>query len=387
MDLHELAESLQAYTTQLRRCLHRHPELSGEEAWTAARIRQELDALGIPYTALGYNTIGRLALGPGARIAVRADIDALPIDEKNDLPWKSEIPGRMHACGHDGHTAILLSLARALSECPEVFNGTVYLCFQSGEEKGLGARECVEWLAAQGGVDGVMGLHLAGEMPAGAASLEAGARAAGSIAFCIRIRGRGGHGARPDLTVNPLRIACDVFQRLLAIPGADHDPTQPCVVSPCMLHGGARPNIVPDTAEIEGTIRFFDPADSTALPETIRRIAVAAAQAYGGSAELETRPVSTYPVINDAACIERARRAAAEMGIPLVPGGPPAMMSDNFSEFQHRYPGFYWNLGCASPRAWASGIPHSPDFDMDDTVLHRATELHLRYLAMLAREA
>ena len=367
---------------ETRRKIHRRPELSGQESETSAFIRRELESFNIPYEAVGFNTIGRLELGPGKRVAIRADIDALPIDELTEVPWKSEIPGIMHACGHDGHTAILLALAKALSENRNVFDGTVYFCFQSGEEQGLGAKECVEHLKKQGGVDMVMGLHLNGEGAAGAFELQAGARAAGSTSFSIDVHGRGGHGARPDLTVSPLRIASEILLKISSIPSNFHDPTHACVVSPCMINGGVRPNIVPDVCNIQGTIRYFREEDLQVIPVTMRKLVCGIAAVYGGTAELTLSTVSPYPVVNDHSAVALGLKVAEEMGAELLPAGPPTMMSDNFSEFQHEYPGMFWNLGCRSKRENVSGIPHTPDFDIDDTCLYKAVEFYLRYLSV-----
>ena len=386
MDYIGAALGVSEYLIEIRRSLHRHPELSDEEYDTAGKIRRELDKFGIPYEEIGLNTVGRLCLGNGKKVAIRADIDALPIEEQTEVPWKSQVPGVMHACGHDGHTAIVLALAKALSESPEVFDGTVYFCFQSGEERGLGARECVEYLKAKGGVDMVMGLHLNGEGKAGALELQAGPRAAGSISFSVDVCGRGGHGARPDLTINAGKIGSEIFLKLGAIPSNLHDPTRMCVVSPCMINSGTRPNVVPDFCNIQGTIRYFDESDFKEIPEIMDKVIQGTAAAHGGSAKLEVNTVSPYPIINDRDAVELGLKVASEMGAELLPGGPPAMMSDNFSEFQHAYPGIFWNLGCKSKRENVSGIPHTPNFDMDDTCLYRAVEFYLRYLSVWAQQ-
>lgn len=382
MNYRAVASGISDYLIETRRKIHRRPELSGREIETSALIRRELESFNIPYEAVGFNTIGCLELGPGKRVAIRADIDALPIDELTEVPWKSETSGIMHACGHDGHTAILLALAKALSENRNVFDGTVYFCFQSGEEQGLGAKECVEYLKKQGGVDMVMGLHLNGEGAAGAFELQAGARAAGSTSFSIDVYGRGGHGARPDLTVSPLRIASEILLKISSIPSNFHDPAHACVVSPCMINGGVRPNIVPDTCNIQGTIRYFSEEDLQIIPDTMRKMIYGTAAVYGGTAELTLNTVSPYPVVNDHGAVALGLKVAEEMGAELLSAGPPAMMSDNFSEFQHEYPGIFWNLGCRSKRENVSGVPHTPNFDMDDTCLYKAVEFYLRYLSL-----
>ena len=180
--------TLQEYVITLRRDFHRYPELSGKEERTCARICEELRKMGIPFEIAGdKNVIGRIENGPGKRIAFRADFDALPVAEQVDVPWKSEVPGCMHACGHDAHAACLLGAAMLFLEYREQWGGTIYLCFQQGEESGLGAEDCVRYLQAQGGVDAVFSAHMMSILPPGVINLQAGTRANGSIAFHIDI--------------------------------------------------------------------------------------------------------------------------------------------------------------------------------------------------------
>lgn len=230
------SHALQEYVVSLRRELHQHPELSMREDWTCGRICEELSALGIPYELAGEkNVIGRIEFGPGKRLAIRADFDALPVQETVDVPWKSALENVMHACGHDGHTAALLGTAKALLSMKERLHGTVFLCFQQGEEVGQGADKCVEYLKAHGGVDMAIGAHLLSLLDTGTIDIGPGLRANGTDIFHIDITGKGGHGSRPDLVSNVLTIACDIYQHLIAIPSNRLEAARTCVVSPCVI--------------------------------------------------------------------------------------------------------------------------------------------------------
>lgn len=373
-DLHALED----YTVALRREFHKHPELSMEEEWTYRRICRELETLKIPYVTVGdKNVIGKLDLGPGRRLAIRADFDALPLEEEVDVPWRSEIPGAMHACGHDGHTAVLLGTAKGLLSMRERLTGTVYLCFQQGEEIGQGADRCVEYLLEQGGVDWAIGAHLMSILETGTIDLSPGFRAAGASLFSIDISGRGGHGSRPDLSNWVPAILCDIYQHLVAIPSNRLEAARTSVISPCVLRAGTKVNVLPETARMEGTIRFTGMEDGKTLMDLVRQTADQVAAIYGGKAETAFRLASQYPIVNDPETVAAGRRAAEMCGLKLV-DIPPATASDNFSEFLHAFPGFFCFIGSHSNRPGTSGIHHAPDFDLDERALSHAVAFFLR---------
>lgn len=275
MTIAELAAKYEQYVIDMRREFHENPELSHHEERTVRRIREELDKLGIPNITVGHNNvIGTLEGGkPGKKIAIRADIDALPVAEANEVPYKSKVEGVMHACGHDGHAAMLLGTAHVLSEIRDQLCGTVYLCFQVAEEIGAGADEIVAYLGSIGGVDQAIGTHLAGGDPAGVINLPDGPMMAGALGFEITVKGVGGHGSRPDRAVDPVKPACDIVLKIAMIPAQYHNPFDTCVVSPCQITAGNKNNIIPETAFIAGNIRFFKYGDGDKIFAKIKEVA------------------------------------------------------------------------------------------------------------------
>lgn len=367
-------ETLKEYVINLRREFHMHPELSGQEEWTSQRICQELNKLGISYNLVGDKSIvGTISNGSGHRLALRADFDALPIDERTDVPWKSAYPGIMHACGHDAHTAWLLGTARLLVEHREQWNGTVYLCFQQGEEIGIGAADCIDFLKTAGGVDSVLGAHIMPLLPSGDIDLVPGVRAAGFIPFSIHIHGKSGHGARPDLSVSAAEIACDIYQHIIRIPSNHHEAARTTVISPCMIRVGDTHNVIPDKGLIEGTIRFLAPDDKDILMGKLRTTAEQIAALHGGTAEVTFSPNAAYPIVNDVQVTTVGQHAASACGFSLV-NIPPTSASDNFANYLHEYPGFFAFVGAKSSRAGTSPINHNDHFDLDEAVLSRVSE-------------
>lgn len=376
MTAKELAEQCEAYVIGLRREFHMHPELSLQEEWTSARIASELKTMGIPYEIVGpRNVVGHLQFAkPGKAIAIRADFDALPLTEETDVPFKSQIPGCMHACGHDAHTAVLLGTAKALLQLKDTLSGSVYLCFQVAEEAGQGASEIVEYLKAKGGVSTAFGMHVAGQLEPGTAELVAGARLSGAEIFYIDIKGVGGHGSRPDLAVDPIKAVVDVYSRLITLPVNHHSMFDTCVVSPCCIRSGDRFNIIPETGHIEGTIRYYKPGDGKRLMELIRETSERVCASHGCSVSVTGATAASYPLINDPEATKLGRATAQQVGLTLIDGNDPAAASDNFAEFLAAFPGFYLNLGVHSSRPGTSGNHHNPTFDVDESVLKKGME-------------
>lgn len=375
------------YVINLRRELHMHPELSMEESWTSQRICQELTCLGIPYEIVGEKNVIGILHGSKSEsteaIALRADFDALPVTEEVNVPWKSKFDGVMHACGHDAHTAILMGAAKLLVQDPDQFSGTVYLCFQQGEETGKGADACVAYLKSKGNVKYAFGAHVLSLLPPGVINLESGLRATGCYIFHIDIKGKGGHGARPDAAVSAAEIACDLYQHLIKIPSNHLEAARTCVVSPCMIHAGTKSNIIPETASIEGTLRFSGENDGELLTGMVEDLSKAVAKLYGGEAGVTFTTVAPYPIINDAKACEIGEKAAKDIGLRPV-SMPPTSASDNFAEFQHEFPGFYCFIGSKPDREGSTGIHHAPTFDLDDSVLPKASEFFARLCALVS---
>ena len=372
MTIKELIAQNEDYIIEMRREFHMHPELSYQEERTSRRICEELEKMNIQYEVVGRrNVIGIINKNKaGKKIAIRADIDALPVCEEVDLPFKSQTPGVMHACGHDGHTAMLLGIAKSLNELKDELNGSVYLCFQVAEEVGGGAaEECVEYLQAHGGVDQAIGTHLMGQMPVGLIGIPDGAMMAGNTGFKIKVHGVGGHGSRPDLAVDPIRPACDILLKVQAIPVNRHDPFSTVVVSPCMINAVTKNNIIPNDAEIEGNLRFFKAGEDIEVIDLMRKIAENVAAAYGCTAEVERVIMAPLPVVNDKEAAAAGRALAAEQGLTVLPQGDPATGSDDYAAFVHAFKGFYCVVGAKSDLPGTSGNHHNANFAIDEASL------------------
>ena len=372
MTIKELIAQNEDYIIEMRREFHMHPELSYQEERTSRRICEELEKMNIQYEVVGRrNVIGIINKNKaGKKIAIRADIDALPVCEEVDLPFKSQTPGVMHACGHDGHTAMLLGIAKSLNELKDELNGSVYLCFQVAEEVGGGAaEECVEYLQAHGGVDQAIGTHLMGQMPVGLIGIPDGAMMAGNTGFKIKVHGVGGHGSRPDLAVDPIRPACDILLKVQAIPVNRHDPFSTVVVSPCMINAGTKNNIIPNDAEIEGNLRFFKAGEDIEVIDLMRKIAENVAAAYGCTAAVERVIMAPLPVVNDKEAAAAGRALAAEQGLTVLPQGDPATGSDDYAAFVHAFKGFYCVVGAKSDLPGTSGNHHNANFAIDEASL------------------
>ena len=371
MTVKELITKYEPYMVEMRRELHQHPEISLQEEWTSARICQELESAGIFYRVVGHrNVVGVVDSGkPGRSIAIRADFDALPMDELVDLPYKSKIKGAMHSCGHDAHTATLLGCGKVLNDLKDSFNGKVYLCFQIAEEVGAGADEIVAYLKEQGGVDEAIAVHVLGAEEVGTMVLPDGAMYAGNMGFKVTVKGVGGHGSRPDLAVDPLRPACDILLKIQAIPVNRHDPFETVVISPCMINGGTKNNIIPEACEIEGNIRFFRVGEGEELVGEIARMAEQIAAAYGATVEVSHSSMALYPVVNTAESAQRGRALAKELGLTVLAPPNPNLASDNFADFLQAFGGFYASFGAHSHRPGTSGNHHNPTFDMDEAAM------------------
>ena len=376
----ELAAKYEQYVIDTRRDFHMHPELSLKEDRTVRRIEEELDKLSIPHVRVGHNNVVGTLEGakPGRKIAIRADIDALPVQEARETSYKSQVDGVMHACGHDAHTAMLLGTAHVLSDIRDELCGTVYLCFQVAEEVGAGAGEIVAYLKEIGGVDQVIGTHIAGELAPGTIQLPDGPMMAGALGFDITVKGRGGHGSRPDRAIDPIKPACDILLKIAMIPAQYHNPFDTCVVSPCQITAGNKNNIIPETAFISGNIRFFKYGDGDKIFEKIREIATCTAKAYGAEVELKSVPMAPNPLINDKAAAAQGRKIAERVGLEVVELEPTAG-SDNFADFLVDFPGFYCQTG--AHLEGASGNHHNPNFDLEESAFKKVVEFFATYTA------
>lgn len=363
-----LPAGLHGRMVSIRRDLHRHPETGWNETRTAGRIEQRLVDLGLrPRRVCGTAVLVEVpARGQGARIALRADIDALPIAEETGLPFASENPGVMHACGHDGHAAMLLGAAELLAADPPP--GPVRLIFQPAEEIGTGARTLIEAGALEG-VAAIFGGHLDIHFPAGTIFVTPGPVAASTDLLRIRIAGRGGHAARPHETVDAVVVASHVVLALQHVVSRGIDPAEAAVVTVGRLQAGEVANAIAGAALLEGTIRAFKADVRERLLAEAERIARATADLHGAVAEVQIER-GTPPVVNDERATALAREAALRVAGPdrVAPLPGANMAGEDFSFYLERVPGCYVRYG-ARPISGEAHPNHSSRFDFDEAAL------------------
>ena len=361
-----------------RRHLHSHPELSFQEVETAAFVEETLrsfDGLELERPTR-TSVVARLrGARPGRVLALRADMDALPIDEATGLEFASRRPGVMHACGHDAHTAMLLAAARTLAARRDVLAGEVRFVFQHAEETPPGgARELVE-AGVMDGVDLVIGGHVASDKPVGRIGAHAGPFAAAADSFSAVVRGRGGHAALPHETIDPVVVAAHVVTGLQSLVSRTVDPMKNAVVSVTRIHGGTADNIVPEAVELGGTVRTFDEELRAAMAERLERVLRGVTGAHGATYELDYR-YGYAPVINDADAAAVVRAAAsAELGEDALIDVEPIMGGEDFSAYLARAPGAFFWVGAGG----AGAIPHHhPQFVIDESALRAGIAVFVR---------
>jgi amidohydrolase len=375
-----------------RRDFHEHPELANQEVRTAGIVAERLRALGVEDVRTGIASTGVTGLirgtkpGAGRTVLLRADMDALPIHEENDVPYCSQTPGVMHACGHDAHTAMLLGVARLLSERRDEFPGTVKLLFQPAEESPPGgAKPMIEaGVLEDPKVDAAFGIHIAQEHPVGEIRLRSGPAMAAADRFHLVIRGKGGHGAMPHISVDPIVIGAQIVTALQTLVARAVDPTEEAVVTVGTFKAGEAFNVIPDTAELGGTVRTFNPTNRDMLEERIGSLARGIATAMGGDAAFTY--VRGYPAtINDPEMAELVREEAAKVvGEENVKEAPLMMGAEDFSYFLEAVPGTFWFVGSKNPERGLVWGHHHPRFDLDEAALAIGMEsmvnVALRYL-------
>ncbi len=369
----ESARALADSVVADRRAIHRRPELAFQEHETAALVESRLRALGIPLRS-GVGGTGVVGLIEGARpgrtVLLRADMDALPIDEESAAEYASTAPGVMHACGHDAHTAILIGAARLLLERRSDLAGCVKLMFQPAEEGGAGAVRMIEdGLLEDPPVDAAFMLHVAHALPAGQVATAAGPVLAGANSFTITVDGRGGHASRPHAAVDPVAVAAQVVTALQTLISREAPPEQPAVLTLGSFHAGTAPNIIPDRALLQGTIRAYDGDLMQELERRLEALARGVAQAMRASATVEYH-MHYPPTINDAAMAELLAGAArAALGARAVGMAEPIMAAEDFSFILQRVPGAMLSLGVRAP-GWVEPRPvHTARFDLDESAL------------------
>lgn len=385
-------DELQPDMVALRRDLHEHPELAFEEVRTAGIVAGRLHALGLDVRTgvaktgvIGTLTGGRA--GVRARtLAIRADMDALPIHELNEIDYRSKVDGKMHACGHDGHTSILLAVADILSKRRAELNGNVKFVFQPAEEVIGGARPMVGE-GALTGVDNIIGLHLFSSYPLGRVGVRSGPTFASADKFVLKVRGKGGHAAMPDAAVDPIVIASYLVTALQTLISRETSPFSPAVITIGKIEAGSAFNIIPEVAELHGTMRAYSSEHREKLVRRIGELSRGLALAMGASCEVEVFD-GCPPCVNDPAMTGVVYRAAeATVGVEAVDSGEEVMTtgSDDMGYFLQTVPGCYFIVGAHNAARGARYPHHHPRFNVDEDAMPIAAEVLVRAaLAYLA---
>jgi amidohydrolase len=358
----------------LRRDLHRHPELAFGEHRTAERVADRLHRAGLEVTT-GVAGTGVVAVlrgdHPGRTIAWRADMDALPLVEAVDVPFASATAGVMHACGHDGHTAIAVEVAEILAARRASLPGTAVFLFQPAEEIFGGARRMIEaGVLEREPVDEIYGLHIFSRLPLGLVELVPGVSMASADFIDIEIRGRGGHGATPHLAVDPIAVAAHILVGLQDMVRATVPAQQAAVLTIGQVAAGSAPNIIPETALLRGSLRALRERDRREVLERLADYCAAVATGFRASAELR-QVGDPCPVLvsADAQTARATRSLEAELGAERVVRGAPVMASDDMSLFLERVPGCFFRVGACPPGRADPPGHHSPDFEIDEACL------------------
>ncbi|MCA0756001.1 amidohydrolase [Paenibacillus sp. N4] len=372
------AEAIKERLKEIRRRLHEHPELSHEEYETTASIERWLSEAGIRIADYGLKTgviaeVGGLNGGPV--VAVRADIDALPIQEETGLPFASKLAGKMHACGHDFHTAAVLGTAFLLKERERELQGTVRFLFQPAEEKAKGARELIDSGALKG-VRAVFGMHNKPDLPVGTVGVKSGPVMAAADGFVVEVLGRGTHAAVPEAGIDPIVTAAHIITALQSVVSRNVGALESAVISVTRLHAGSAWNVIGEKAVFDGTIRTFSEEVRIKVRDRFEQVVRSVAAAFGAEARikwLEGPPA----VVNDAKWAAAAARAASELGLTAVEPAPsPA--GEDFAFYLKETEGVFVFMGTDGPHEW-----HHPAFDLDEAALPAAAA----FFASLAEDA
>ncbi|HEV2552627.1 MAG TPA: M20 aminoacylase family protein [Bosea sp. (in: a-proteobacteria)] len=364
--------AIEAFTDELvaiRRDLHAHPEIGFEEVRTSGIVAEKLAAWGIEvHRGIGgTGVVGVLqgTGGPGRRVGLRADMDALPMDEITNLPWRSTIPGRMHACGHDGHTTMLLGAARYLAE-NRGFAGTAIFVFQPAEEGLGGARAMLaDNLFERFPCDEIYGIHNAPNLDPGQIAVFPGPAMAGADFFDISIIGKGSHGAMPHVGRDPVIVAISLAAALQTIVSRNADPREAAVLSITQIHAGSAYNVIPEEAALAGTVRTFSPEIAKLIRERMREICAGMAATFGVQVDIDIRGIFDVLVNHPEQAVATAAVAAEIVGAGNVLTEPkPVMGSEDFADMLRVVPGAYAWIG------HAGSVPvHNPAFVLDDGIL------------------
>jgi IAA-amino acid hydrolase len=376
------SKGIQQWIVEKRRTIHRHPELMYEEFETSKLVQNTLKDLKIPYKKdiAITGVVGTIGNGDGPCIALRADMDALPIHEETDIDFKSEIDGKMHACGHDCHTAMLLGAARVLKENEDKINGTIKLIFQPAEEGGAGGKMMREQgVLLEPKVQQIFALHVAGTIPVGTLASKAGTLLAATSSIKIIVKGKGGHAAAPHHTNDPVVTGSKIVVELQTLVSRELSPLEPGVISITMANAGSAFNVIPSTMELQGTIRSLTVEGVSKLQKRVKEVAQSIAEANRCEAEVSFPGNDYPPTINDAECWELGKSAATEIlgEENLIEMPDPIMGGEDFAYYTEEIPGCFSFLGVGNPDIDAVYDVHHPMFKVDEEALSLGAAIHV----------
>ena len=383
MDISKEVAALNPELVVLRRDFHQHPELGFEEFRTADRVTDYLKSCGLEPRRVAKTGVVSVIEGQehGQVLLLRADMDALPIQEENDLSFRSVNPNKMHACGHDGHTAMLLVAAKILSQHRDQLRGKVVLVFQPNEENAGALPMIQDGLLENYPADACFGLHLWPSIPTGKMGITAGPVMAGMFQFVLQINGKGGHTGYPHQTVDPVLCAANIIQSLQMIQTREISVFEPTIIMIGRISGGTAGNIVPDSVTMEGTARYLHEDANNAgqnIQERIERLVVGICRAHRTDYSL-TVESSSLAVVNDNKLVEIVRSAALQtVGDEKNIVRNVSTAGEDFSEFSSRIPGVFYFLGCGDGSEGTSFPHHHPRFNIDEAALKIGVEMHVR---------
>lgn len=383
-----LASKFAGDTIEIRRHIHAHPELSYEEVETAKFVASKLEDMGIEYQS-GVAGTGLVALIKGKNpekrtVALRGDMDALPITESNDVPYKSKNEGIMHACGHDVHTSCVLGAARILNELKNEFEGTIKLVFQPGEEKNPGGASLMikDGALENPKPDAMLGQHVMPFIPTGKVGFREGKYMASADEIYLTVKGKGGHAALPERAVDPIVISAQIISAMQQVISRNADPKNPTVLTFGTIHGGYAQNIIPDEVKISGTFRALDEDWRFKAHELITKAASGIAESLGGSCDVFIDV--GYPFLsNDKRTTKRARKAAEEyLGKENVVDLDLWLGAEDFAYYSHVVPSCFYRLGTGNEAKGTTNGVHTPNFNIDED----AIEIGIGLMAWIALE-
>lgn len=383
MDIKKLVQDNNDYIIEMRRHFHQYPELSFEEFETTKRVAEELDKMGIPYEIpeKGLGVIGVIeGSKPGKTIALRADMDALNVNEETGVEYASKTPNKMHACGHDSHTAMLLGAAKMLMEVKDEIPGKIYLLFQPAEEIGQGAKYLMKHGNWYNETDTFFGAHIWSPMDAGKVSLEPGERMAAADQFIVKVHGKSGHGSMPHETIDTVVVASAIVMNLQSLVSRTYSPMDAVAVTVGTINSGVRWNIIAGEADMTGTIRYFNNEVGAKVEEDFRRVVENTAATYGATVEIEYNRI-VLPTFNEKTHAELAIESAKKVvGAENVVLEDKTTGGEDFSFYlQDGKPGVFAFVGARNPELKTDFPHHNECFNIDESVMANGAGVYAQY--------